>query len=251
MSVFLAALMALGGGVDALPVRFEIRPSGILQAGVRFLSPAEDVVVLNSDTKKHYEIARPRIIASGGVNLASYKEVCARPEKSPSALKRLFDFSNFAIDKNFKFASNPDCICWRRAKILHLNFNSELVAIALTGHFFGRNVSTQFGAGNPPSFKEGPSDKGGADQGENGDKKSQPHVGARQPVGFHDLIYSGPLSAQISIFVILRIIAIGLIAFGIRLTGKDDGAALLAGWLIMIAGALLLAGIVELVAGVS
>lgn len=100
-------------------------------------------------------------------------------------------------------------------------------------------------------FEQRPTDKDGTEKSEQGDEEGQPDIDARKSVGLHDLIYRSPLGTKIGIAIALRIVAIGLIAFGIRLARKDDQSASFAGWLIMVIGALLLCGIVKLVAGVQ
>lgn len=108
-------------------------------------------------------------------------------------------------------------------------------------HTIGEEIGAQFGARSPASLPKGPNQQERGDGGKEDRDKTKPQVDSSQSVAFVDRLNSAPLSAKIAIFTFYRSIAAGIVVLGLWLTGKPvRRGAFVAGWLIMIAGALML-----------
>ena len=110
-----------------------------------------------------------------------------------------------------------------------------------------KKIGSQFASGCFASFNQSPYQGGCGYRG--GPKRSygEPKIEAGHTVGFSDLIDRRPLGAKVGIFWLLRILAVGLIAFGYRLTSHVHFEARMTGGLIIVAGMALLAGVIELI----
>lgn len=108
------------------------------------------------------------------------------------------------------------------------------------------NIGAKFATGSFSRFYQGPNKEQCSNSRcpQRSDGKFE--VQTAHPIGFGGLINGSPLSAEIGIFIGLRILAIGLIALGYRFTRNELYEARLTGGLIAVIGMFLLAGVVEL-----
>ena len=108
-------------------------------------------------------------------------------------------------------------------------------------------IGAQFAAGRFASFEESPKKQDCADDCRPQRSYGEPQIEAGHAVGLSNLFDGSPLRAKVCIFLALRILAIGLIALGYRLSSHIIFEARLTGGLIIISGMALFAGIIELV----
>jgi hypothetical protein len=140
---------------------------------------------------------------------------------------------------------------WRGSVILKGHANKALLRMGIDGgkilgltlkqvHSLRIQVSPQLAPRSLSRFVKGPQQEAGAENRDQQRKYGEAGVHARHAIRLSYLIDGGPLGAKVSIFVVVRVLAIWLIWFGWRLRNAVDANARLTGGLITVAAVLLL-----------
>jgi hypothetical protein len=128
----------------------------------------------------------------------------------------------------------------------HFGFVVRLIAYANYCNIW-EQIGPQFTPRSFASFDKGPQQQDGPNDSRPKRDYREPQIEAGHTVSLSDLLDRSPLGAQVGIFLAIRIIAVGLIALGYRLTSHRIFEARMTGGLVVVVGLALLAGVVELV----
>lgn len=143
-------------------------------------------------------------------------------------------------------------MCWRRTGVyyprncnnlpfvMHSSANKNATPVNVK---IGPKLSTGRFAGFPKCPQKQECGNGSRDK--RGDGHASIHAG--QPIGFGHLFNRSPLRAEISGFILLRILAVGLIWFGWRLGQSSYASTRFSGGLIVVVGIALFSGIIEMI----
>jgi hypothetical protein len=123
--------------------------------------------------------------------------------------------------------------------------------------FDPRPIGIVRGIGRPPVLVESSNQESRTDNAEQATEESNPEPHRRElnaypgeTIGFLYSAHSAPLGAKVGIIVLLRLLAVGIIGFGVRMIFARDWLSSIAGGLIAFSGVLIFCGLVELMIGI-
>lgn len=264
----IAALLALGHAVAGrADCHSEPQsPSGLIYISLesRFVLRVKDVSIIYRPKCRDHEVPIQDLgslmaLQTIRVGYVRYGAKPALANNGSACLARKRQFPEIVwvdaasgSDKNEQPSLNLQRRSFAAIGINGCRANARWVKLILFNFHIGDiQIGSQLSPASAARLNEGPDKQAGAREREQRNEEGQSYIQSIETIGLSYLIDRSPLSAKVGVGIALRILAIGLVAFGLRIGRNEYYAARLTGGLIAVIGVLLFCGIVEVAGGVA